>query len=30
MGDGIRLKEFPWEQRPDRELPEQLKYLSMK
>ena len=30
MGDGIRLKEFPWEQRPARELPEQLKYLSMK
>lgn len=30
MGDGIRLKEFPWERRPARELPEQLKYLSMK
>jgi len=30
MGDGIRLKEFPWEPREDRALPEQLKYLSMK
>jgi len=30
IGDGIRLKEFPWEQRPVRELPEQLKYLAMK
>jgi protein gp37 len=30
MGDGIRLKEFPWEPREDRVLPEQLKYLSMK
>ena len=30
MGDDIRLKEFPWEQRAARELPEQLKYLSMK
>jgi len=30
MGDGIRLKEFPWEQRQVRQLPEQLKYLSMK
>lgn len=30
IGDGIRLKEFPWEQRHVRELPEQLKYLSMK
>jgi protein gp37 len=30
MGDGIRLKEFPWEPRKDRALPEQLKYLSMK
>jgi protein gp37 len=30
MGDGIRLKEFPWEPREDRVLPEQLKYLSIK
>jgi len=30
MGDGIRLQEFPWEKRQARELPEQLKYLSMK
>jgi hypothetical protein len=30
MGDGIRLKEFPWGPREDRVLPEQLKYLSMK
>jgi len=30
MGDGIRLKEFPWEPREDRVLPQQLKYLSMK
>jgi len=30
MGDGIRLKEFPWGPREDRILPEQLKYLSMK
>lgn len=30
LGDGIRLKEFPWGEREERKLPEQLKYLSMK
>lgn len=30
MGDGIRLKEFPWGTRETRVLPDQLKYLSMK
>ncbi len=30
LGDEIRLKEFPWETKISRELPQQLKYLSMK
>jgi protein gp37 len=30
LGDDVRLKEFPWEPRTDRQLPESLKYLSMK
>ena len=30
LGDDVRLKEFPWEPRNDRQLPESLKYLSMK
>lgn len=30
FGDEIRLKEFPWEAVEEKELPSQLKYLSMK
>jgi protein gp37 len=30
LGGDVRLKEFPWEPRADKELPEALKYLSMK
>jgi protein gp37 len=30
LGDEVRLKEFPWEPRSDKELPDALKYLSMK
>jgi len=30
MGDGIRLKEFPWEKREAKQLPGALKYLGMK
>jgi protein gp37 len=30
LGDDVRLKEFPWETRAHRQLPEALKYLSMK
>jgi len=29
IGNDIRLKEFPWETRTKKELPEQLKYLGM-
>jgi protein gp37 len=30
LGDDVRLKEFPWEPRKEKQLPESLKYLSMK
>jgi len=30
LGDQVRLKEFPWEPREERSLPDALKYLSMK
>jgi len=30
IGNDIRLKEFPWETKTKKELPDQLKYLSMK
>jgi protein gp37 len=30
LGDDVRLKEFPWEPRQERALPDALKYLSMK
>lgn len=30
LGDGIRLKEFPWHQRDKKTLPDALKYLSIK
>ncbi|NBW17172.1 MAG: DUF5131 family protein [Caulobacteraceae bacterium] len=30
LGDELRLKEFPWETREERVLPQALKYLSMK
>jgi len=30
LGDGIRLKEFPWQQRDKKTLPDALKYLSIK
>jgi protein gp37 len=30
LGEEVRLKEFPWEPRADRTLPDALKYLSMK
>lgn len=30
MGDEMRLKEFPWESRDEKQLPDALKYLGMK
>lgn len=30
IGDSMRLKEFPWEARDEKELPDALKYLGMK
>lgn len=30
LGDAIRLKEFPWQERDGKHLPDALKYLSMK